>query len=119
MEKESKTLALPTKPSHHLSFNGLSDNLLSTRVSCLTIKLSLFSNLQQAAYEIPFLVAAFGWQNSLAVPLLSFYSTSTDNVYTVFSVDQAGHISATPATVIFSAGGGSTGGKGGGGKRIK
>jgi len=49
----------------------------------------------------------------------SFYSTSIANEYTVFSVDQAGHISATPATVIFSAGGGSTGGKGGGGKRIK
>jgi len=44
----------------------------------------------------------------------SNFSTTVDNVYEVYAVDQVGHISATPGTVTYtySGGGGNGGGKG-------
>ncbi len=49
------------------------------------------------------------------------FSTTSDNVYEVYAVDQAGHVSVIPGSItyIYSGGGGNKGGGNGGGKGKK
>ena len=49
----------------------------------------------------------------------SNFSTTIDNVYEVYAVDQVGHVSATAGTVTYTYSGGNKGGGNGGGKGKK